>query len=183
MSPSDDDWAEVEQKLPRVQGKWGRLMNLLVRDGADRRTAGRFYVVVVQAVLLSGSETWVVTPRLDKALEGFHHQVVLRMAGMGPKHQQYGPWEYPPIWVALATVGVDEIGVYMDLRQNTVAQYIATFLIMDLCLVAEPKLGLRLSRRWWEHPDLDILGIRVGRVAAEAGGRQGRGGKGIGRVG
>ena len=43
---------------------------------------------------------------------------------------------YPPIGVALATVGVDEIVVYMDRRHNTVAQYITTRPIMDLCLVA-----------------------------------------------
>ena len=51
----------------------------------DRRTTGRFYEEAVQAVLLFGSETWVTTPRMEKALEGFHHRVVRRMAGMGPK--------------------------------------------------------------------------------------------------
>ena len=30
----------------------------LGREGADRRTLGRFYVAVVQAVLLFGSKTW-----------------------------------------------------------------------------------------------------------------------------
>ena len=43
---------------------------------------GKFYVVVVQAVLLFGAETWVVTPRLEKALEGFHHRAVRSMSGM-----------------------------------------------------------------------------------------------------
>ena len=45
---------------------------------------------------------------------------------------------------------------------------------MDLCLAAEQKSGLRLSRRWWEHPALDILGMRAGHAEAEVGGRQGR---------
>ena len=65
----------------------------------------RFYVAVVQEVLLFGSETWVLKPQLDKALEGFHHQVVLWMAGMGPKRQQYGTWLYTPIGLALAMMG------------------------------------------------------------------------------
>ena len=51
---------------------------------------GRFYVVVVQAVLLFGSKTWVLTPRLEKPLEGFYHWVVRRMADMGPKRQRDG---------------------------------------------------------------------------------------------
>ena len=34
------------------------------RDGADRRLVMSFYVVVVQAVILFGSQTWVLTPWL-----------------------------------------------------------------------------------------------------------------------
>ena len=36
----------------------------MVREGADMRMTGRFYVAVVQAVLLFGSEMWVLTPQL-----------------------------------------------------------------------------------------------------------------------
>ena len=48
----------------------------------DRRTTGRFYEEAVQAVLLFGSETWVMTPWMEKALKGFHHRVVRRMASI-----------------------------------------------------------------------------------------------------
>ena len=68
---------------------------------------GRFYVAVVQAVLLFGSDTWVLTPQLEKALEGFHRRAVRRMAGMGPKHQQDGTWVYPPIGAALSMLGLE----------------------------------------------------------------------------
>ena len=34
LSFSDDDWTAVNQNLSRVQGKWGRMMNILVREGA-----------------------------------------------------------------------------------------------------------------------------------------------------
>ena len=46
------------------------------------------------------------------------------MAGMGPKHQQYRMWVYPPIVVVLAMAVLEKIGVYISHRQNTVAQYI-----------------------------------------------------------
>ena len=42
---------------PEGVGKWGLLVKTLVREVADKRMAGRFYVVLVQAVLLFGSET------------------------------------------------------------------------------------------------------------------------------
>ena len=131
---------------------------------------GRFYVAVVQVVLLFGSETWVLNPRLEKSLEGFHHRAVRKMAGMGPKPQQGGTWVYTPIGTALTMVVLEEIRVYISCRHNASAQYIVTCPIMDLCLVAEQNPGMCLSRRWWEQPGLDILSIRAGRAAAEGGG-------------
>ena len=73
-------------------GKVGMTGNLLGREVADRRTTGIFYVPVVQAVLLFESETWVMTPRVDKALEGFRHWLVQQILGMGPKWQQGETW-------------------------------------------------------------------------------------------
>ena len=81
--------------------------------GGGEENDGRFYVAVVQAVLIFGSETWVLNPRLDKYLEGFHHRAVRRIAVMGPKRQQDGTWVYTPIGAVLATVGLEEIGVYI----------------------------------------------------------------------
>ena len=71
-------------------------------------------MVVVQEVLLFGSETWVLSPLSEKALEGFHHQTARRVAGMGPKWQPDGTWVYPPIGAALKMVGLEEIRVYIS---------------------------------------------------------------------
>ena len=90
------------------------------------------------------------------------------MVGVGPKKV------YPSIGADLTTVGLDEIGVYIDCHHNMVTQYIATHPIMDLCLAAERKPVLQLFLwRWWEHPALDILGIRAGHAEAEVGGETG----------
>ena len=66
--------------------------------------------------------------------------------------------------------GLEEIGVYIGLHQNIVTKYITNCPIMDLRLVADRKTGLRLSRRWWEQTDLDILGIRATNAEEERGG-------------
>ena len=60
--------------------------------------------------------------------------------------------------------------MYIDRLQNKFSQYISTHPIMEYFVAAELKLGLHLSRQWWEQPDLDILGIRVGHAASEGGG-------------
>ena len=83
------------------------------------------------------------------------------MAGMGPKFQWDGTWVYAPIGAALEMVGLEEIGAYIARRQNTVAQYILTRPVMDLCLVEEWKTGMRLYMQWWENPTLYILRIRA----------------------
>ena len=119
-------------------------------------------MAVVQAVLLFGSEMWVMNPRLEKSLEDFHHRSVQRMTVMVPRRQRDGTWVDPPIGAALETVGLDEIGVYIACLHNTVAQYIGTHPIMDLCLAEERNPGLQISKLWWEKPALDILGIRAG---------------------
>ena len=92
------------------------------REEADRRTTRRFYVAVVQTVLLFGYETWVLTPRLEKSPEGFHHPVARRMAVMGPKNQWDGIWVYPPIGAELSMVGLEEIGVCISSNKNTFTQ-------------------------------------------------------------
>ena len=64
------------------------------------------------------------------------------MTVMGPTRQWGGTWVYPPIGADLETVGLDETGVCIARRQNTVAQYITTRPIMDSCMEAEQKPGL-----------------------------------------
>ena len=79
-------------------------------------------MAVVQSVILFGSETWVLTTRLEKSLEGFHHRSAQQMAGMGPKLQQDGTWVNPPIGAALEIVVLEDIRVYIARLQNMVAQ-------------------------------------------------------------
>ena len=65
---------------------------------------GKFYVAVVQVVLLFGLERWVMTPPIDKSLTGLHYQEVRKMAGMGPELQLNRTWVYLPIGAELVTV-------------------------------------------------------------------------------
>ena len=114
----------MERNLWRAQEKWGRIVKILGREGAENKTVGKFYVEEVQAMLLFGSEMWVVNLWLEKRW----------MEGMVPKFQLNREWVYPPIGAALETMGLEEISVYIDRWQNIVAQYISTHPIMDLCL-------------------------------------------------
>jgi hypothetical protein len=48
------------------------MYRILSSDGADSKTMARFYLAVVQAKLLYGSKTWVLSRRLLDRLEHFH---------------------------------------------------------------------------------------------------------------
>ena len=85
-----------------------------------------FYIVVAQAVLLFGSETWVLTPIIEKALDSFQPRVARRITGRQPRRKKYGFWDYPPLVGALREAGMVGIQASITRRQNTAAQYIAT---------------------------------------------------------
>ena len=76
----------------------------------------------------------------------------------------------PTYWGGTGNSGTGGDRVYFACCQNTVTQFIVTCPIIDLCLAAERNPGMLLSRKWWDKPALDILGIRAGRAATEGGG-------------
>ena len=53
-------------------------------------------------------------------------------------------------------------------RQNTVAQFIATRPILDLCKQATRRPGARVSLWWWEQTGIDLKGAREKAAAAAA---------------
>ena len=48
-----------------------------------------------------------------------------------------------------------EIRTSLNNRQNTVAQYIATRPLLDLCKGTNQIGGARVSRRWWDQKGID----------------------------
>ena len=123
---------------------------VLIRKGADARTPGQIYLVVVQAVLLYGSDTWVLTPHMQRVLGGFHHRVARRMTRQQPQKVRDGGLVYLPMEDETSEAGLQEVETYVSHHQDTVSQYIATRPIMDLCLVVKWRPGPRVTIRWWE---------------------------------
>ena len=57
---------------------------------ADVWMSVTFLKAVIQAILLFGLETWVVTPRIGRTLGGFHDRVVCRLTDKHPKRRTDG---------------------------------------------------------------------------------------------
>ena len=111
--------------------------------------AGLFLKAAIQAIMLFGSETWVVTPCMSKALEGFQTQLARRLMGQIPQRTIYGMWRYTSMAVAREAAGFLKMEEYVRRRQNTVAQCIATRSLLDLCEGLERDTGVLVWMRWW----------------------------------
>ena len=56
----------------------------------------------------------------------------------------------------MAKAGLKEVDTYALRRHNTVAQYIATGPIMDLCMAAKRRPGPRVAIRRWKYEGFDL---------------------------
>ena len=163
-----DDWLTVVDNLGKARKSWGRLSRILIREGADPKVSVHFYKAVSKAVLLFGSETWVLTPRMEKALDSFQHRVTRHLTGRQPRRWGDGRWEYSPLEEAMVESGFEEIRKSFTRRQNIIAQYIATRPILYLCECYTWHPGARVSRWWWEQVSIKLEEAKKRAAAAEA---------------
>ena len=68
LDQKDDDWPDVRQNIMCARSVWGRLGTLLRREGVDTKVSASFYRAVVRAILLYGSETWVLLASIVKRI-------------------------------------------------------------------------------------------------------------------
>ena len=75
LTNTDDDWPAVARNLRQATVTWGRLARILGREGADPKVSHIFYIAATQQVLLFGAETWVLTVKMEAALDSFQGRV------------------------------------------------------------------------------------------------------------
>ena len=121
---------------------------MLGREGADPKVSRLFYISVTHDVLLFGSETWVLTARMEKALDSFQSRFARKITGRQPRRRKDGSWFYPPLAGVMKETGMVGIRKSILQGQNMVAQFIAMRPIMDLCEQATRRPGARVAWRW-----------------------------------
>ena len=84
LTVTDDDWPAVARNIRKARVSWGRLARVLGREGADPKVSRSFYTAVTQQVLLFGAETWVLTKKMESALDAFQGRVERRLTGRQP---------------------------------------------------------------------------------------------------
>jgi len=151
----DDDSPDVYKNLAKARTRWGMVSQVLRCDKLRPKAAAMFYKAVVQSVLLFGSETWVLSPSMLKALEGFHHRVARQLSGkVGWYLPREDRWVYPPISEVLEEAGLFSIGEYLSHHQNCIAEYVSTRPIFELCTETNVLDGSASQRQFWWNKEV-----------------------------
>ena len=133
LTDTDDDWPAVAGNIWKARASWGRLARVLGREGADPKVSRTFYTAVTQQVLLFRAELWVLTKKMESALDAFQGRVARRLTGRQPRRGRDRELFYISLAWALKEAGVVRARTSVLWRQNTVAQFIATRPILGLC--------------------------------------------------
>ena len=140
----------MARNLQKARATWGRLARILGREGVDPKVSRNFYIAVTQQVLLFGAETWVLTVMMEAALEAFQERVARRLTGRMPHCGRDRKWRYLPLAGATKYAGIVRARTSVLQRQNMVAQFVLTRLILVLCEGTEQRGGTWVPQRWWE---------------------------------
>ncbi len=82
MAQDDNDTQAVRAQLWKARATWAWVGKVLWSENMSPIIAAKFYLAVVQAILLYGSKTWVISPHAMAHLEEFHIRAAWRMAKM-----------------------------------------------------------------------------------------------------
>ena len=91
----DSSVPAARRQLARARAVWGRLRNLIAKEGVPAPVAGMFYQAIVSAVLLYRSKSWVLPDAQLARLEGLHVERARRLTGMRPR-KRGDKWVYVP---------------------------------------------------------------------------------------
>ena len=93
LKAGDYDWIAVVGNLGNVWKSWGRLSQILSREGSDPKVSGNLYKAVAQAVLLFRAETWVLAQRMERVVDSFQSRIARRITRKQPQQRTDGIWD------------------------------------------------------------------------------------------
>ena len=97
----------------------------------------------------------MVTPIMERELNYFIHGAAIGITGRQPRRGWDGKWFYPSLEGAMKEAGFKYVRTSINIRQNMVAQYIATQTLVDLCEGTTQIGGAMVEMRWWDQKGRD----------------------------
>ena len=92
---------------------------------------------------------------MERALNSFLNGAARRITGRQLRRGRDGKWFYPSLEGAMKEAVFQYVSTSINTRQNTIAQYIATRPLLDLCEGTTQIQGVRVAIRWWYQKGID----------------------------
>ena len=124
INNNDDDTDCIHTQIKKARKQWNSLSKILKNEGSNAKTMAKFYMAVVQAVLLYGAESWTITERNWKRLESFQNRAVRYMTGKHIRKNGDGSWSYPNHYLLEKECGLFPIRTYIKRRRGTLRKYL-----------------------------------------------------------
>ena len=150
LEEKDDDNYAIDRQLSRAKAKWARVGKLLSATTTNPRVRGYFYKAILQAVLLYGSESRVISKSKLKQLCSFHHRVARYITGRHIRRRPDGTYEYPPTAEVLEMAGLYPLQTYITKRKQTIWQAVRTRPILERCKNSSTLSTLGGRSTWWD---------------------------------
>ena len=122
--------------------------NYKKKTDANPKIMSVFYKVIIQSVLLYGSESWVISNIMRKRLNSFHNRCTRYITG---RHitMKNDIWEYPDTKKTLDLADLLKLEDYIEKRKNTIFGFAE-----NLQLYKECELSSKINRGennlvWW----------------------------------
>ena len=153
FSDDDNDTISIKDNIRKARQKWNSIAKILKREGANSVCMARFYLTVVQAVLLYGADSWSITEQNMTLLRGFHWRAIRYMTNQHIRKENEKEWTIPDHLKLLKKCHLFPIEVYIERRRGTLRRYLENHR-RDLLLSAEATT--RHSRAahsilWWKQ--------------------------------
>ena len=164
ITDDDNDLMAVEQQLTKARRTWGMIGKVIKKKSkSNPRIMSIFYKVIVQTILLYGSESWVLNQGLKDKLNSFHNRCARYITG---DHIRVidDVWYYPSRKETLEKADLLTIDEYITKRKNTVSIYAEETQIFKDCKEITERTKDNKSLAWWNKNNnicLDVAEISI----------------------
>ena len=92
-----------------------------------------FHRVVVQAILLYVSETWVLSEAIERKAEWIYTEFLRQIMGKQERRLRHGMWDTPGEEGVREVELMQSASTYIGRQQTTVAQWVALRRLFEVC--------------------------------------------------
>jgi hypothetical protein len=163
LSQDDYDVSACDRNIQRAKAKWAAVSKVLKREGASKKSFARFYLVIVSTVLQYGSDTWVITRRMETLLNSLHYRCLRHITRRVIRCVDVEN----DVWIRPSLAGVLEEALLLNLRpvmfdirvrrNGLLLRYAARRPIYHRCL-ASTHLSIRRPTFWNQPPPGQDMG-------------------------